>query len=84
MSCLDDRSLTLNLLESKNVTSFFLNEQMHEGKGVKFYFDTSVKEFKGEDGKLTEAVLADGTVLPADVCVMGVGKVSQFPLTDSS
>ncbi|XP_059141402.1 apoptosis-inducing factor 3-like isoform X1 [Physella acuta] len=50
-------------------------KQMHEGKGVKFYFDTSVKEFKGEDGKLTEAVLANGTVLPADVCVMGVGVV---------
>ncbi|KAH9524284.1 Apoptosis-inducing factor 3 [Bulinus truncatus] len=50
-------------------------KQMHEGKGVKFYFETSVKEFNGEDGVLTEAVLANGTVLPADVCVMGVGVV---------
>ncbi|CAL1545244.1 unnamed protein product [Lymnaea stagnalis] len=49
--------------------------KLHEGKGVKFHFETSVKEFRGEDGQLTEAVLADGTVLPADVCIMGVGVV---------
>ncbi|KAK6968220.1 apoptosis-inducing factor 3-like isoform X1 [Biomphalaria glabrata] len=50
-------------------------KQMHESKGVKFYFETSVKEFNGEDGQLKEAVLANGTVLPADVCIMGVGVV---------
>ncbi|XP_035825044.1 apoptosis-inducing factor 3 isoform X1 [Aplysia californica] len=58
--------------------------KLHESKGVKFHFETSVKEFRGEDGKVTEAVLANGETLPADVCVMGVGVVpaTQF-LQDS-
>lgn len=47
---------------------------MHEDNGVKFYFERGIKEFVGSDGKVTEAVLSDDTRLPADVCVMGVGK----------
>lgn len=38
-----------------------------------FHFETSVSEFHGEGGQVQEAVLANGTVLPCDVCVMGVG-----------
>lgn len=44
-----------------------------------------MKEFNGEDGQLKEAVLANGTVLPADVCIMGVGKIQpcvQYTLHD--
>lgn len=50
-------------------------QKLHESNGVKFHFETSVKEFIGENGQVKEAVLANGTVLPADVCVMGVGVV---------
>lgn len=48
--------------------------QMHEDNGVKFYFERGIKEFVGSDGKVTEAVLSDDTRLPADLCIMGVGK----------
>ncbi|XP_048247566.1 apoptosis-inducing factor 3-like isoform X1 [Haliotis rufescens] len=54
-------------------------QKMHEDKGVKFYFERSVKEFVGEDGKVTEAILSDGTKLEADLCVLGIGVV---PATD--
>ncbi len=38
----------------------------------------SAKEFVGENGKLKEVVLKDDTRLPADVCIMGVGKYKIF------
>ena len=32
-------------------------------------------EFIGENGKLSKAVLKDGTVLEADLCVAGIGRL---------
>lgn len=46
---------------------------LHRANGVEFRFGTSVREFRGTDGVLTGVVLADGTELPADVAVVGVG-----------
>jgi 3-phenylpropionate/trans-cinnamate dioxygenase ferredoxin reductase subunit len=48
---------------------------MHEEKGVKFHFEAGIKEFLGENGKLSEAVLSNGTKIPADVAILGVGRV---------
>ncbi|KFV19865.1 Apoptosis-inducing factor 3, partial [Tauraco erythrolophus] len=47
--------------------------QMLQNKGVKFYMKTELSELKGKDGKVTEAVLANGEKIPADVVVTGVG-----------
>lgn len=49
---------------------------MHEERGVKFYLERGIKEFVGKNGDITEAVLSDGTRLPADLCVLGVGELS--------
>ncbi|MEV0563900.1 FAD-dependent oxidoreductase [Dactylosporangium sp. NPDC050588] len=46
---------------------------LHRANGVEFRFGASVAEFRGADGKLRSVVLADGTELPADVAVVGVG-----------
>ncbi|GAA3224475.1 NAD(P)/FAD-dependent oxidoreductase [Dactylosporangium siamense] len=46
---------------------------LHRANGVTFRFGASVARFTGVDGKLTGVVLADGTELPADVAVVGVG-----------
>ena len=51
---------------------------MHEEKGVKFHFESGIKEFVGIDGKVSEAVLSTGVRIPADVAIMGVGKSSLF------
>ncbi|NXX73549.1 AIFM3 factor, partial [Urocolius indicus] len=47
--------------------------QMLQNKGVKFYMKAELRELKGKDGKVSEAVLASGEKLPADVVVMGIG-----------
>ncbi|NXA79545.1 AIFM3 factor, partial [Thryothorus ludovicianus] len=47
--------------------------QMLQNKGVKFHMKTELCELKGKDGKVTEAVLANGETLPADVVVVGIG-----------
>ena len=45
-------------------------------KGVRFHFQTTAKEFVGENGKLKQVVLKDGTVLPAELCVVGIGEMA--------
>ncbi|XP_054373011.1 apoptosis-inducing factor 3-like [Molothrus ater] len=47
--------------------------KMLQNKGVKFHMKTELCELKGKDGKVTEAVLANGEKLPADVVVVGIG-----------
>jgi 3-phenylpropionate/trans-cinnamate dioxygenase ferredoxin reductase subunit len=46
---------------------------LHRTHGVTFYFEAGRTEFGTKDGKLTHVVLADGTELPAQVAVVGVG-----------
>ncbi|XP_069729853.1 apoptosis-inducing factor 3-like [Phaenicophaeus curvirostris] len=47
--------------------------KMLQNKGVKFYMKTELCKLEGKDGKVTEAVLASGEKLPADVVVVGIG-----------
>ncbi|XP_021271519.1 apoptosis-inducing factor 3-like isoform X1 [Numida meleagris] len=47
--------------------------KMLQSKGVKFYMKKELHELKGKDGKVTEAILASGEKLPADVVLMGIG-----------
>uniref|UniRef100_A0AAQ5YHE5 Rieske domain-containing protein n=1 Tax=Amphiprion ocellaris TaxID=80972 RepID=A0AAQ5YHE5_AMPOC len=55
--------------EIGRVTMTMLSE-----KDVKFYMNDSVIEVKGVNGKVKEVVLKSGTVIPADVLIVGVGK----------
>jgi 3-phenylpropionate/trans-cinnamate dioxygenase ferredoxin reductase component len=45
---------------------------LHAAHGVEFHFDAQVSALTGE-GRVTGVALGDGTVLPADVVVVGVG-----------
>lgn len=47
----------------------------HEERGVRFALGTGVTGFEGDE-RVTGVVLADGTVLPADVVVESVGSVA--------
>jgi len=73
VSVVDLVKVPFQLTLGEKLGAFFT--KLHESNNVKFHFETSVKEFKGENGQVKEAVLANGTVLPADVCVMGIGVV---------
>ena len=47
--------------------------ELHRANGVAFRFGTGVREFRGLGGQLRSVVLSDGTELPADVAIVGVG-----------
>jgi 3-phenylpropionate/trans-cinnamate dioxygenase ferredoxin reductase component len=47
--------------------------EVHRGHGVDFRFNSGVRELRGADGRLTTVVLTDGTELPADLVLVGVG-----------
>lgn len=47
-------------------------QRLHEAKGVRFYMQRVVKEFKG-DSVVRQVVLDDGTELDADLVVVGAG-----------
>jgi NADPH-dependent 2,4-dienoyl-CoA reductase/sulfur reductase-like enzyme len=53
--------------------------QLLDEKGVQFRFKMTPEKFVGSDGKLKEVMLKDGTILPADLCVVGAGVL---PVTD--
>uniref|UniRef100_A0A8C5H1D6 Apoptosis-inducing factor 3-like n=1 Tax=Gouania willdenowi TaxID=441366 RepID=A0A8C5H1D6_GOUWI len=44
-------------------------------QNVKFYMNNEVTEIKGEDGKVKEVLLKNGTVLQADVVIAGIGVI---------
>ena len=50
-----------------------LYRDLHVAHGVDFRFGAGLSEFQGEDGHVTGVLLADGTVLPADLVAVGVG-----------
>ncbi|CAH3103418.1 unnamed protein product [Porites lobata] len=59
-------------------------KKVHENKGVKFITDAAVKEFKGENGKLTAVCFDNGTEIPADICIQGVGVIPSTDFLKSS
>uniref|UniRef100_A0A7M4FDZ9 FAD/NAD(P)-binding domain-containing protein n=1 Tax=Crocodylus porosus TaxID=8502 RepID=A0A7M4FDZ9_CROPO len=80
-SFLSDKASTISVVEREAVPfQEALGPQvgqvamkMLQGRGVKFYMKSQVWELRGEDGKVTEAILDSGKKLPADVVVVGIG-----------
>ncbi|SCF41642.1 3-phenylpropionate/trans-cinnamate dioxygenase ferredoxin reductase subunit [Micromonospora purpureochromogenes] len=58
-----------NVLGDQLATVF---ADLHRAHGVTFHFGTQVHEFQGSN-RVSAVLLADGTVLPADLVVVGVG-----------
>jgi 3-phenylpropionate/trans-cinnamate dioxygenase ferredoxin reductase subunit len=56
---------------------------LHRSHGVDFRFQTGVRSFAGADGRLTTVVLSDGTELPADLVVVGIGVLPNAALGDA-
>jgi 3-phenylpropionate/trans-cinnamate dioxygenase ferredoxin reductase component len=65
--------LPLRRVLGDEVSTIYAN--LHRGHGVDFRFGQGVREFRGSDGVLTGVVLTDGTELPADLAIVGVGIV---------
>jgi 3-phenylpropionate/trans-cinnamate dioxygenase ferredoxin reductase component len=55
---------------------------LHREHGVEFRFGAGVREFRGTGGQLSSVLLTDGTELPADLAVIGVGIVPNTELAE--
>jgi 3-phenylpropionate/trans-cinnamate dioxygenase ferredoxin reductase subunit len=65
-------TLPLHRVLGEEVGALF--RDLHEAHGVRFRFGAGVREFRGDDaGNLTTVVLSDGTELPADLAIVGIG-----------
>jgi 3-phenylpropionate/trans-cinnamate dioxygenase ferredoxin reductase subunit len=53
------------------MSSFFL--RLHADHGVSILCDSVVREIAGEAGRVTAVVCGDGTAIPADLVIVGVG-----------
>lgn len=62
------------------VSEFY--RQAHERRGTEILLSTAVAGFTGADGSVTGVLLADGTELPADVVMVGVGVVPRTELAE--
>ncbi len=59
-------------------------EAEHRAHGVDVRLGVMVERLEGRDGKVTGVVLADGTVVPADLVIVGIGIVpSVGPLVNA-
>jgi 3-phenylpropionate/trans-cinnamate dioxygenase ferredoxin reductase component len=56
---------------------------VHADHGVEFHLGVGVSELRGQ-GRVEEVVLADGTVLAADVVVAGIGVVPRVELAEAA
>jgi 3-phenylpropionate/trans-cinnamate dioxygenase ferredoxin reductase subunit len=58
---------------------------LHRAHGVTFRFETGVREFRaGADGRLAGLVLTDGSELPADLAIVGVGITPATELAEAA
>lgn len=66
---------------SPELSAFY--EREHRAHGVKILLDTGIEAFVG-DRQLRGLLLADGTEIPADVAVIGIGVVPNTELADEA
>jgi 3-phenylpropionate/trans-cinnamate dioxygenase ferredoxin reductase subunit len=62
------------------VSEFY--RQAHERRGTTVLLAAAVAGFAGDDGRVSAVLLADGTQLPADLVVVGVGVVPRTELAE--
>ena len=71
VSVIESDSLPLRRVLGDEVATIFAD--LHRKNGVTFHFGSGVAEFRAEGGKLKTVVLTDGTELPADLVIVGIG-----------
>ncbi|XP_039224160.1 apoptosis-inducing factor 3-like isoform X2 [Crotalus tigris] len=58
--------------------------KMLEAQGVLFHLKTDVAQMQGENGKVTNVILSNGSVLPADLVVVGIGNTPNTSFVQGS
>lgn len=64
----------------EETSEFFL--KAHRKRGLDITLNAQIVSFEGEGGKVTGVKLADGTVLPADIVLIGIGVVPRTELAE--
>jgi 3-phenylpropionate/trans-cinnamate dioxygenase ferredoxin reductase subunit len=54
--------------------------RVHASQGVEIFLGAALSEIKGQHGKVSEVVLSDGSVWPADLVLVGIGVVPNSEL----
>ncbi|MEM7463588.1 MAG: FAD-dependent oxidoreductase [Pseudomonadota bacterium] len=72
----------LNRVASETTAAYF--RQLHQSKGVKILEGTAIKRLVGENGRVCGAELPDGTVLPVDSVVAGIGITPNVKLAEAA
>lgn len=62
----------------EETAAFFLEQ--HRSRGVNIVLDARMKQFVGKDGKLRGVELEDGTVIPAQLVIVGIGVIPNTEL----
>ncbi|MGH8827389.1 MAG: NAD(P)/FAD-dependent oxidoreductase [Jiangellaceae bacterium] len=57
---------------------------LHRAHDVQFHFGRQVAELRGADGAVTTVVMDDGTELPADLVVVGIGVIPNVELAEGA
>lgn len=70
----------LSRVVSEQVSTFYQEE--HRSRGVELLLSTGLRAFRG-DGRVSGVETNDGTVLPADLVVVGVGIVPNAELAEA-
>lgn len=65
---------------SREMSAFFAG--VHQERGTRVLLGTGVVALQGDGGRVREVVLDDGSTLPADLVVVGIGVVPRTELAD--
>ncbi|NUT35569.1 MAG: FAD-dependent oxidoreductase [Hamadaea sp.] len=82
VSVVETENLPLARILGDEVAAVY--RDLHVAHGVDFHFGVGVREFGGLDGRVTDVVLEDGTELPADLVVVGVGITPAVELAEAA
>lgn len=77
VTVLEMEARVLQRVTSPELSKFF--QDFHAAKGVDIRTQTAIASFEG-DGKLEFAVTADGTKIPADIALLGIGIIPNTEL----
>ncbi len=82
VTVLEMMSRILQRVATPQLSDFYTNT--HTAHGVSIKTDAKAVEFIGENGALTGVQLEDGTVLPADLVVVGIGVLPNVELAEAA
>ena len=71
VTVLEAADRVLGRVTSPEISKFYQNE--HAAQGVDVRLNARMSEFVGGDGKLTGVKMDDGSVIPADIALVGIG-----------